>query len=120
MKKVFPVIVCALALSACSKPSELHTSMEDMGQSFKSIKETDSAEQMKAELTKFSQALSVAKAQKIPADKQQTFDEGINKAETLVAEINTALDAGDMEKAQALFKDLGNTRKKYHDKLDVK
>ncbi|WP_020210771.1 cytochrome b562 [Gilvimarinus chinensis] len=108
-----------VGLAGCSKHDPLHDSMEEMGGSFKAMRESQNDEAMLNEWQNFKTALATAKAQKVTAEDQPKFDEGMQKLEELSAQVDVALAAGDMAGAKALLKKMGPARKEYHDALGV-
>ena len=119
LKTVYVYLIFILALTACES-SELHKSMEGMGDSYKSIRESEDLTVIKNEFSKFKAALETANAQKIAPDNQATFDEGMKELADIVNQLDAALATNDLQNAKTLFEQLGKIRKKYHKKLDVK
>ncbi len=120
MKYLLTAIAIAAALSACSRSSELHESMETMGGSFKAMRNANQGSDIQTHLAEFKAALSIAKAQPVRAEDQAEFDEGMQKLETELAALESALAEGDAEAAAQHMKALGGLRKEYHDALGVK
>ncbi len=120
MKRLLPCLTLLVALTGCSKSNELHDTMEGMKEPFKVMRESDDAAAVKAELTKFVQLVNVAKIQKVKAEDQGTFDEGMKKLVELTSKAEAALNAGNLEEAKTLMSQMGDVRKEYHDKLGVK
>lgn len=120
MKLLLLIIVLpAVLLMGCSKHDELHESMESMGESFKVMRKSDDIAEVKAEWVNFKQAQLVAQKQKVPAEDQSEFDNGMSEVSPLIDKIDAALNADDLAAAKGLFKQLGEVRKEYHDKLNV-
>lgn len=120
MKRLLLTIALpAVLIMGCSEHSELHESMETMGDSFKVMRKSDDLEAVKAEWVMFKEAQNVAQAQKVPPEDQAEFDSGMDEVSPLITKIDTALNAGDLAAAKSLFKQLGEVRKEYHDKLEV-
>lgn len=120
MKRLLPCLTLLIALAGCSKSNELHDTMEGMKEPFNVMRESDDAAAVKAELTKFVQLVNVAKIQKVKAEDQGTFDEGMKKLVELTSKAEAALNAGNLEEAKTLISQMGDVRKEYHDKLGVK
>ncbi len=119
MKYWLSALAVVVALGGCSKHDPLHDSMEDMGGSFKAMRDAQSDEALQSQWASFKEALAVAEAQKVAPEDQAKFDEGMQKLQETVAQIDAALAAGDMAAAKQQFKALGETRKEYHDALGV-
>ena len=118
MKNWFFIITTSFVLIACSK-SELHESMEDMGDSFKAMRKLDSVEEIKAELDKFSANLDIASQQMVEPDDQSTFDEGMKKLQEEMNTLYAALEADDLDAAKQSLKVLHDIHEDYHEKLEV-
>ena len=112
-------IALPFGLLACGE-SELHEAMEGMGEAYKSMKDAESADSIKADLAVFKSRLAVARQQQVEPEDQLAFDEGLNKAEVLADDISMALEKGDLAHAKVLLADLRDLRKRYHEKLEVK
>lgn len=119
MKYWLMASVLVIGMAGCSKHDPLHDSMEEMGGSFKAMRESQDDETMLNEWQSFKDALATAKAQTVAAEDQPKFDEGIQKLEELSAQVDVALAAGDIADTKALFKKMGEVRKEYHDALGV-
>jgi len=120
MKRFLPCLALLVALTGCSRSSELHDAMEDMKEPFKTMRETSDVAVIQAQLAIFTQAMNIAKAQQVKAEDQATFDEGMNKLGKLIGQVEQALAVGNVEEAQNLLEEIGQVRKKYHEKLGVK
>jgi soluble cytochrome b562 len=120
MKRFLPGIALLIALGGCSNSNELHDAMEGMKEPFKAMRETNDIDQVKAELATFIQGLNIAKLQQVKPEHQSTFDEGMKKLVELTGQVEAAVAAGNLDAAQSLLKQMGDVRKEYHDKLEVK
>lgn len=122
MLRKFSVLTFAVVvvLSGCSRHSELHEAMETMGDAFKAIREESDLATIKAELATLKTAMEIAAQQKVAPEDQVTFDEGMQKTQSAVAELEKALAEGSQEQVADLVKKLGSIRKDFHDKLGVK
>ena len=110
--------LCLVVLVGCSE-SELHKSMEGMGGAYKAMKDSQTAEAMKAELDTFKAQLAIAQKQPVNPEDQSTFDEGLQKVEEQVAQLELALETGSLEVANTILAQLREINKEYHDKLGV-
>ena len=110
--------LCLLAVAGCSE-SELHSSMEEMGGAYKAMKESQSAEAMKAQLDIFKAQLAIAQKQPVNPEDQNTFDEGLKKVEEQVGQLELALETGSLEVANTILAQLREINKEYHDKMGV-
>lgn len=119
MKNVFWLVLAAVLLAGCSGGSELHESMEEMGDSFKSMNKADSLEDIQSELEEFSANIAIAKQQQVKPEHQQDFDEGMEQLSTQLTDLETAVQAGDLAGAKSALAVLRDTNKKYHKKLGV-
>lgn len=120
MNKLIPLALLTIALTGCSKHSELHDSMEDMGGAYKAMRDSDDLAQIKKEWDTFKASLDVAEAQMVKPEDQATFNEGIDELTAAVARVDAAIASGNMMKTKELLKGFGDIRKEYHDKLGVK
>lgn len=120
MKRFLSCIALLAVLSGCSESSELHDAMESMKEPYKTMREANDINQVKAEFATFMQGLNIAKIQKIKAEDQATFDEGMKKLVELAGQTEAALAANNLEEAKSLLQKMGDVRKEYHDKLGVK
>ena len=120
MKQLLPCLALALALSACTDHSPLHEAMEDMKGPFKTMRETDDAATIKTEFAAFKKGLEIAKVQKVKAEDQATFEEGMKELVALASQVEEALNAGNLQSAKELLQKMGGVRKEYHEKLGVK
>lgn len=120
MRKLLVCLVLISLLAGCSQPSELHKSMETMGDAFKAMRKEPSLEMFSKELPAFTEALSIAKAQAVKPEHQERFDEGMKEIETVLTSFQIAVSTGDLEQATDALKKLGDTRKKFHEELGVK
>ena len=77
-------------------------------------------DEKKMALQQFSDALNKAGEQKVSKEKQAAYDQGIQQTKDLVMQINMALNANDVDKANQLTKKLIGAKKEYHKKLGVK
>lgn len=118
MSKILLITVLLLSLLGCAK-SELHNAMEEMGESFKAMEESESLAVMDNELSRFQAALDTARQQTLSEEHHSSFEEGTDKIAELAAQLRQAVDAGDNQQARALLKKMRSTRKEYHDKLEV-
>lgn len=109
-----------LLMSACSRHSELHDAMEDMGGAFKVMRDSQDIEQIQQKLVELKAGLEISAAQMVSAEDQVTFGEGLDKVKTLVVQVEAALAQGDLPAAKAAIDELGSVRKRYHEKLGVK
>lgn len=114
------VAFAALLTTACTRHSELHDAMEDMGGAFKVMRESQDITQLKQKMVEFKAGLEISAAQPVRPEDQAAFDEGIKKLEGLVAKVDAALAQGDLAAAKAAIDELGSVRKRYHEKLGVK
>jgi len=119
MKKIILLAVVVVGLAGCQS-SELHESMEEMGDSYKTMKKSEDLEAISKEYTSFKAAFDIAVVQQIDPENQPTFEDGMKKAQVLVKDLEAAIAAKELEKAKALLKELGEQRKEYHEKLGVK
>lgn len=119
MKMRLFLVLGLVVLAGCSKPSPLHEAMEEMGSSFKVMREATNFETIKQEFPEFQAALEVASAQKVKPEHQATFDEGMDELEPLVAQLETALAADNALAAEQLLQKIGDVRKEYHEELEV-
>lgn len=120
MKRFLPLFMGMIILAGCSQPNELGPAMDSMKGPFKTLRESDDIETLKVELAYFLEAASVAQSQKVPAHHQEIFDKGMNELMTLATQAQAALNEGNKEAAQELFKKMGGVRKEFHEKLGVK
>ena len=120
MKYAVSALVLVCALAGCSKSNDLHDAMEDMKGPFKTMRESDDIAQIQLQITSFKEAVAKATEQKVKAEDQATFDEGMNELASLLAQAETALASGDLTSAKDLMKKMGGARKQYHDDLGVK
>ncbi len=121
MKKILLAsILTATFITGCSKPEPLHDSMESMGDNFKALRDAQSIDDKKQFLMKFKEQVEIAKQQKVRAEDQETFDEGMKKLSTQLALVIAQVEAGQVENLQAQLKKLGELRKEYHELLEVK
>lgn len=120
--KAFYVAVAFIALltTACTRHSELHNAMEDMGGAFKAMRDAQDIAVIQQNMEALKAGLEISAAQPVRQEDQATFDEGIEKVQALVARLDAALAQGDLVAAKAAIDDLGSTRKRYHEKLGVK
>lgn len=114
------ILVSTLFIGGCFESSPLHESMEDMGDRYKTIKESDDLALIKKEYASLKSAFEIAKAQTVEPDAQATFKEGMDKTAKLMAQLEAAIAEGDLDTTKSLIKELGSTRKEYHDELGVK
>lgn len=119
MKRFLPCMTLLIALAGCSNSNDLHDSMEEMKEPFKVMRESGDAEQIKTELAAFTKSVSVAKMQKVKPEDQSSFDEGMNKLTDLIAQVEAALTAGNLEEAKNQLNQMADLRKEYHDKFGV-
>lgn len=119
MQRLMPCLVLLVTLAACSRSNDLHDAMEEMKEPFKTMRESSDASQVKAELAKFTQALNLAKIQKVKPEDQNSFDEGMKKLDELTREVESALAADNLEAAKNLLNQMGDVRKEYHEKFGV-
>jgi len=121
MKNVRYVFILSLVLAfvACSKPSELHTAMEDMGDAMKTMMKSDDLATVKTELQQFSQALDIAKQQKVKPEHQDDFDQGMQDIAMGVQQLESAVQAGSLDQAKNILKKMHDTQEDFHKKLGV-
>jgi soluble cytochrome b562 len=119
MKRFLPCLTLLVALAGCSSSNDLHDAMEEMKEPFKTMRDSSDANQIKAELATFTTAVNVAKIQKVKAEDQASFDEGMKKLVDLTAQVEGALSAGNLEEAKTLLNKMADVRKEYHDKFGV-
>ncbi|MDO3383348.1 cytochrome b562 [Gilvimarinus algae] len=120
MKPFLAALLCALMLGACSKHDDLHESMETMGDAFKTMRESSDLDAVKTEWESFKAGVELAQMQQVAPEDQATFDKGMDELAERMAGVDAALAAGDLELAKQGMKRLGEVRKEYHDKLEVK
>lgn len=121
MKHLIFVTFFIFCVTGCSKSkNDLHDTMESMGSSFKTIRDSDELAALKSELDTFSASYNIAKNQQVNAEDQPTFNEGMKELGQLLNQLKTNIDTGDVQKSKELLKQLGKVRKKYHEKLGVK
>ena len=119
MKKILIAVTMALVVSACSKHDPLHDSMESMGEAFKAMRKTDDLVTIKQQWLDFKKSANIAKVQQVKPEDQPAFDEGMNKLSDAITQIDRALEDNNLIAAKAAMKQLGEVRKKYHDKLGI-
>ena len=117
--RIFTLLIITMLLMACSKSSELHESMEEMGDSYKQLRKAQSADDIKAQLNGFKTAFEIAKQQPVKPEHQTDFDEGMLALEKEIASLELALTNNDLEAALASVKELHELEEKYHEKLGV-
>lgn len=117
--RIFTLFILAALLMACSKSSELHESMEEMGDSYKVLRNAQSVEEIKAELAGFKAAFEIAKQQAVKAEHQADFDEGMLALDKEITSLELSLSNNDLEAARAGIKELHELEEKYHEKLGV-
>lgn len=114
------ISTCALITTGCTRHSELHNAMEDMGGAFKVMRESQDISELKQKMVELKAGLEISAGQAVRPEDQATFDEGIEKVNALVAKIDAALAQNDLAAAKSAIDELGSERKRYHEKLDVK
>lgn len=119
MKTFFPLFLAVIVVTGCSKSSVLHDSMEDMGDAYKTMRDSNSVEAISAEYSEFKAALDTASQQQVKAEHQDTFNKGMDELTALVPQVDAALAAGNLESAKQLLEKMGDVRKEYHDELGV-
>lgn len=120
MNKLIPLALLTIALTGCSKHSELHDSMEDMGGAYKAMKNSDDLAKIKQDWETFKASVNTAGMQMVKPEDQAVFDEGIDELTAAVKQVDAAIASGDLAKTKELLKGFGELRNKYHDKLGVK
>ncbi|MBC6906501.1 hypothetical protein DWB84_13650 [Saccharophagus sp. K07] len=120
MKRFLPCLALLVALTGCSRSNELHDAMEDMKEPFKTMREANDLATIQAQLMTFVKAVEIAKVQKVKAEDQVSFDEGMQKLTKLISLLEQAVAAGNLEEAKSLLAQMGKVRKDYHEILGVK
>lgn len=120
MKFLIALVVLSLSLSGCSRTSELHDAMEDMKDSYKIMNDSGDLNGIRTALPDFSEALARAREQKVAEQDQAVFDKGMDEMAALMTELDTTISGGDLAEVQTVLKKLGDVRKEYHEKLEVK
>lgn len=120
MNKIFSLLLTVMVFTGCSKPSVLHDSMEEMGDAYKTMRDSSSVDAISAQFTEFKAALDTASQQQVKPEHQETFDKGMDELATLAPQVDAALASGNLALAKQLLEKMGDVRKEYHDELGVK
>ncbi len=118
MKKILFFLALVIALSACES-SELHDSMEDMGKTYKAMRESEDLAVIKAQYANLKSSFDIAIAQQVHPEEQATFQEGMDKMADLIQQLETAIAADDVDGAKNILKQLGDNREDYHERLGI-
>lgn len=120
MKFLIALLVLSVGLGGCSRSSELHDAMEDMKDSYKLMNDSGDLNGIRTALPDFSEALTRAREQKVAEQDQAVFDKGMDEMAALMTELDTTISGGELAEVRIVLKKLGDVRKEYHEKLEVK
>ncbi|NTS76602.1 hypothetical protein HR060_06935 [Catenovulum sp. SM1970] len=107
----------AMLLMACTQPTPLQSSMEQMAKSYKVLKRAQTVEQMKPALAEFKQGLALAQQQTIPTAEQAKYKEGLEEIAVHVERLENLFVDGDIELIKAELKALIETKDLYHEQV---
>ncbi|MDD9194461.1 cytochrome b562 [Aliivibrio sp. S3MY1] len=99
-----------------SAPVDMKAVMKEMRLEYKLGERATSIEDMNQVVTKLESLIEQLKQGEYTPEKQAMYQEGFNKLSVSVALVKTELDAGDLEKAQAVLEQVDELRVEYHKK----
>ena len=99
-----------------SAPVDMKAVMKEMRLEYKLGERATSIEDMNQVVTKLESLIDQLKQGEYTPEKQAMYQEGFNKLSASVALVKTELDAGDLEKAQAVLEQVDELRVEYHKK----
>lgn len=126
IKLVLIMYVLAMPVSAHegAHDDDFKNAMESMKTEYKKLEKAGTAADMKPYAKAFNSSLLKATAIKPPADAPPEVvaqvNEGLDKLLDKVKALIKAIELGQDHKAKVLIKEMGELRKEYHKKLDVK
>lgn len=97
-------------------PVDMKAVMKEMRLEYKLGERATSLEDMNQVVTKLESLIDQLKQGEYTPEKQAMYQEGFNKLSASVALVKTELDAGDLEKAQAVLEQVDELRVEYHKK----
>ena len=99
-----------------SAPVDMKAVMKEMRLEYKLGERATSLEDMNQVVTKLESLIDQLKQGEYTPEKQAMYQEGFNKLSASVALVKAELDAGDLEKAQAVLEQVDELRVEYHKK----
>ncbi|WP_300176349.1 cytochrome b562 [uncultured Aliivibrio sp.] len=97
-------------------PVDMKAVMKEMRLEYKLGERATSLEDMNQVVTKLESLIDQLKQGEYTPEKQAMYQEGFNKLSASVALVKAELDAGDLEKAQAVLEQVDELRVEYHKK----
>lgn len=121
MKNNIPAIAglvasLAFASSAFAQPFDLTQTMKKMRFEFKQAAEAENIEQMQQPIVNLAELVEQSKQAEYPVEKQELYMEGFKKLAIAIDGVEAQIEAGDLEQAQELLREVDDLRIEYHDR----
>ncbi|KQA20771.1 cytochrome b562 [Vibrio metoecus] len=116
MKRTLILTAALLATPVFAAGHDLKSIMQDMKLAFKQAAEAQTVEAMQAPVTTLESLVKQAKQRPYPAEKEATYQEGFNKLDVTLGQVEAHLQAGELEAAKASLKTVDDLRVEYHGK----
>ncbi|EWH12116.1 lipoprotein [Catenovulum agarivorans DS-2] len=118
-KLLITAVLTSAFLMACSKPNPIHEAMESMGDTYKSLKQAETVADKQQLIAQLEEHVLFAKQQKVKAEDQANYDEGMEKLLGEIQAIKLALSQGNIENIKPQLKALHDIEEEYHELLGV-
>ncbi|WP_114974922.1 cytochrome b562 [Vibrio cholerae] len=116
MKRTLILTAALLATPVFAAGQDLKSIMQEMKLAFKQAVEAPTVEAMQDPISTLESLVEQAKRKSYPAEKEATYQEGFNKLDITLGQVEAHLQAGELEAAKASLKTVDDLRVEYHDK----